>query len=133
MLMSWEKNLVLNVPEMDSEHIKLIEHANNLFKAMQNGHDHDLVVKHLKFLEDYTREHFSHEEAFQIKIAYPDSENHKKIHDAFKKIVSNLIKEIQIHGLNEKKCIEINKMTMTWIRQHIAKEDKKVATYYKNL
>lgn len=133
MLMSWEKNLELGVEEMDKEHMELVNHANALFEAMKSGNSDAFVVKHLEFLKAYTIHHFDHEEAFQKKIGYPDCEGHKVIHEAFKKVVSDLLVEVKTKGLGVKKRIEVNQMTMTWIRQHIGKEDKKVALFYKNL
>ena len=100
---------------------------------MKTGNSDVIVVKHLEFLKDYTIKHFNHEVAFQKKIGYPDCEAHKKIHEAFKKIVSDLLNEVKITGSSVEKRVEVNQMTMTWIRQHICKEDKKVATFYKNL
>lgn len=133
MLMSWEKSLELGVPEMDNEHIELINHANALFEAMHEGNNDAFVIKHLEFLKAYTIEHFDHEEIFQKKIGYPEQEAHKKIHEDFKTIVSDLLYEVKANGLGLKKRIEVNKMTMSWLRQHIGKEDKKLANFYKSL
>jgi hemerythrin len=65
-------------------------------------------------------------------MIYPDFENHKRIHDDFKITVLDLLKDIEINGIDLKTRIEVNTMTINWLKKHIGVEDRKVAEYYKN-
>lgn len=132
MLMQWEKQLDLGIEVLDNEHKELIEHANVLFTAIKDGKSDDQVMKHLEFLAAYTLKHFESEEKFQKKIGYPDYEAHRKIHQEFKGVVNALLDDVRKNGLSASKKIEVNRMTIDWLRKHIGIEDKKIATFYHN-
>lgn len=132
MLMQWEKSLELGVEEMDREHRELVKHANVLFEAIKERKSDTVVIEHLKFLAKYAVEHFQHEEAFQRKIGYPGFNDHKKIHEDFKKTVVDLWKSVETKGLDVKTRIDVNTMTINWLKTHIGVEDKKVAQFYKS-
>lgn len=131
MLMQWEKSLELGVDQMDKEHRDLVAHANTLFQAIKEKKSDSVLLDHLKFLAKYTLEHFQHEEAFQKKIGYPDFNAHKAIHEEFKKTVLELTKKAESHGLDVKMRIDINTLTINWLKNHIGVEDRKVANFYK--
>jgi len=128
--MQWEKSLILGVDALDKEHRTLVEHANTLFEAIKERKSDEVVFKHLQFLADYTLTHFKNEEAFQRKIGYPDLENHRKIHDDFKKTVVELLGIAKSQGLDIKMRMEINALTINWLKTHIGVEDRKVANFY---
>lgn len=132
MLMQWEKSLELGVDQMDKEHRELVSHANKLFQAIKEKKSDAVLLEHLKFLAKYTLDHFQHEETFQKKIGYPEFNAHKAIHEDFKKTVSEMLKKAETNGLDVKMRIDINTLTINWLKTHIGVEDRKVANFYKS-
>lgn len=127
---NWEKSLILGIKEIDEQHNGLIDHANTLFEALgDKSRSNDEIMDMMKFLAIYVQKHFSSEEQLQKRHKYPFYEEHHKIHEEFRKVVSELLKEIEMNGLTVSKKLEINRMTIDWLKNHIGKEDKKLADY----
>jgi len=132
MKFKWEQSLMYGVEPMDSEHERIINQVDALYDAIQNHESDEVILETIKFLSKYVEEHFDSEEKLQKKYAYPEIESHKQIHTDFKKLVGDLIDEVKTKGLTAKRKIEINKMVLQWLRDHIAKDDKIVAEHIKS-
>lgn len=118
--------------QIDTEHKELIEAINDLLDACSKGKGRAELEKTVNFLSSYTKTHFAHEEALQIKYNYPDYDNHKKYHKHFVQQVESIHKKLQTDGSNIALVGEINIKVGNWIISHIKKEDAKVAEYIKN-
>jgi hemerythrin len=129
MKFTWEERMKLNVPEMDSEHMKLIEQANKLFDSLTEHTGQAETLRTLEFLEKYATEHFASEERMQRRISYPLYDEHHAIHEAFKKKVHEIVEDVRVNGITARKKLEINKLTIHWITEHIGVEDRKLADY----
>jgi hemerythrin len=80
MSLVWREQMSVHNRLIDSEHKYLIEQINAIEKAINSHDNHDLLIKTLNHLMDYTRTHFEHEEVIQKKIGYPEIERHKEEH-----------------------------------------------------
>ena len=80
-IINWEKELSVNITELDEQHKKLIDIINDLHNAMLKGKSRDILDKVLDNLIDYTKNHFRSEEILFEKYNYPDYLKHKKEHD----------------------------------------------------
>lgn len=63
------------------------------------------------------------------KINYPELEQHKKIHEIFRKIVTDLIPAIK--SGDHKAYSQAIALSWGWLYNHIAKTDKKYGIYAK--
>ena len=85
------------------------------------------------FLLDYTKQHFSDEEAIQMKNQYPDYMRHKKIHEDFKRTAADFVRKIESEGPTIANVGQINTLLAGWLLNHIKGEDKKLAAYLKSI
>ncbi|MDR1531689.1 MAG: hemerythrin family protein [Clostridiales bacterium] len=128
----WNDMWTTGIPLMDSQHKQLFDALNALLDACSNNRASEQVDKTLNFLANYTVKHFGDEERLQIQYGYPDFASHKKLHDNFKKFVSELAAEIKAEGPTVPLIAKVNFGVGDWLIQHIYTEDKKIAEYIKS-
>ena len=81
----WDDSYLLGIPEIDSQHKKLLVIANELYEIAAGSPDSYRLKMSaaLKKLTDYTVYHFSSEEAFMRSCGYAGTDAHKTAHDNF--------------------------------------------------
>lgn len=131
MAFTWSKDLETGNTQIDGEHKELIEAINKLLIACSSGKGRDEIVSTVDFLNKYTKTHFGHEQALQLKYKYPDYANHKALHDGFIKVVDDLTKRLKNDGTSIQLVGEINSQLGNWLIKHIKTEDVKVAKHIK--
>lgn len=125
----WSKDLETGNAQIDNEHKQLIQASNRLLEACAAGKGRSELANTVDFLTQYTKTHFSHEEALQVRYRYPDYANHKRYHETFIKIVENLSSRLKTEGPTVQLVAEINKQLAGWLINHIKTEDAKVAKH----
>ena len=80
----WNNDYCIGIPEIDSQHCKIIDQINYLIDNLNCEDKAYLNGKLLMNLDKYSNEHFVTEEEFLRKINYPNLEDHLKLHKAFK-------------------------------------------------
>ena len=120
----WDDSYLLNIPEIDAQHKRLLAIANELYDAATGSpEDYKLKMsKVLKALTDYTVYHFTEEEKFMAKYGYPATSTHKVAHDAFVREV-----EIQIRRLDggtQDDALKLYSFIVNWVLMHIARADR---------
>lgn len=128
-MLKFDVKYLYGVEEIDIEHVELIQRAETLMDAYQNGNPEREILKLLKFLQNYVHYHFENEEALQQKYDYPDFETHHQIHEEFKNNMENLYADILDHGLTLENRLHFNHLCSEWIAHHIGEEDKKLSEY----
>ena len=114
---------------VDEEHKKLFEIAENAYQLTQNDllHDkYDHLIHLLEELRDYTKVHFSHEEAYMKEIGYKGMFTQKTQHDAF----IQKLEELDFHDLDENSeqmIDEILHFLTDWLVSHILNVDKLIS------
>jgi len=126
-IISWSDALSVNIKELDSQHQCLIELVNRLHDSMKAGKGNTVLGPILSDLLKYTEFHFSTEEKYFQKFAYPEYLQHKKQHDDLTKKA----KELNANFEKGKLTISIEVMTFLkeWLRDHILGSDKKYAPF----
>lgn len=114
---------------IDSQHKQWIDTLNNLLQACSQGKGRDNIRSTLIFLQSYTAKHFADEEALQNKYHYPQYITHKQYHEAFKKVVQEIIAEYDKTGPTILLTGKINSKLGDWFINHIKNEDKKMAAF----
>ena len=132
MAYKWTDDLLTGNKQIDTEHKELLKAINDLLEACSIGKGRAEVEKTVKFLESYTKTHFAHEEALQMRYKYPDYNNHKKYHKQFMETVESIHKKLLLNGSSVVIVGEVNSKVANWIINHIKKEDLKVAAHIKN-
>jgi hemerythrin-like metal-binding protein len=117
----WNRQFETGIPEIDTQHKKLVGYANTLFEAMRDGKGKESVATLLEELSAYAETHFSLEEKAFYKYRYSDAERHKGEHREFVAKVEE-IKE----ALKNDEVLLSNKLLtflVDWVRNHILFED----------
>lgn len=114
---------------IDTQHKEWIDALNKLLNACSQGKGRDSIREILVFLQSYTAKHFADEEALQMRAHYPEYRTHKGYHDAFKKVVQDVIAEYDKTGPTIVLIGKINTQLGNWFINHIKNEDKKMAAF----
>lgn len=127
----WNDSYILNVPEIDLQHKKLVNIMNELYDVAV-GPEEEYKTKMpiiLKKLTDYTVYHFTCEESLQKGIGYTGCDTHKNTHDCFVKEVQYQIKKLTSADKNS--ILNLYKYLVSWLFTHIGKADKAWADFKK--
>lgn len=132
MTYEWTSDLETGHKVIDGQHKALFTLANNLAEAFQGGKGKDEIEKTLKFLIDYTEQHFHDEEALQIESNFPDLYRHRRDHLDFKKKVRHLFLRFQKEGPTEQLMNEIYTGVGDWLLHHIKSDDFVLAAFLRD-
>jgi len=126
---TWTPDLAVNVEKIDLQHRELIKRFNELGEAVWDGKGKQAIGDTLRFLADYTVEHFRDEEALMLAYGYPDYAGHKKIHEDFVGEVKAFIKEFENKDVQSAMVVSIVGKLGDWTRNHIRVMDKEVGAF----
>lgn len=129
-MIQWDDLYSVEIQEIDEQHKCLIEIMNELYTALANRSNPQLVGDVLDKLVDYTRIHFAVEETLMRLFHYSDYDDHKAIHD---KIVAR-VEEFQgkYHLGDTHVGMELLMFLRDWLFDHINKVDKQYTkTFHK--
>ena len=113
---------------LDDQHKELLNIMND-FMEMSSMPDtkKEEILPIVTKLENYINVHFNTEESFMKSYAFPDYENHMKLHNEFKIRVSSLKEKCA--GENPPQAIEMLRFLYEWLVNHIEKEDQLYVSY----
>lgn len=132
MAYNWTADLETGNSKIDEQHKQLIAAINNLLDACSKGKGRGALKQTTSFLYDYTSKHFADEEKLQIASKYPDYANHKQYHEGFKKVVRDLMAQLEAEGPTVVLVGKVNSSVAGWLINHIKKEDVKVAAHIRS-
>ncbi len=124
-LIVWEERFAIGIPIVDSEHKRLVEMCNELYKAIVSGKADErktFVFNTLKECVDYVKTHFAHEEKLMQVCGYKDFDMHKKEHVEFTKKVLEKCRNFEKE--NYYSSMQFVKFLYGWILSHIAHTDR---------
>ncbi|MGL4982223.1 MAG: bacteriohemerythrin [Treponemataceae bacterium] len=129
---NWTIALSVDVEEIDSQHKKLFEIANNLLNLAEASQEifSAHIEKIIHKLSDYTQQHFTQEESFLAQHEYPSLDFHKQQHSAFIKEVKNS-KRLEMLLADKTQAIALYDFLVSWLENHIAHADKAWSRYIK--
>ena len=125
----WKDSLLVGVPEIDSQHRKLVEAIDQLMDACREGKGRATIEQTLIFTVSYTKDHFADEEKLQAQYVYPDMPAHKQLHKQFVADITALVQEFEQDGPNVALTGKLNKTLVGWLINHISTEDKKLGQH----
>ncbi len=116
----WSSNLDTGIAAIDKQHRRIVDCINQLYDAHTHGCQPEHTGNVIAQLVDYTLSHFSFEEALQEEAKYPFCRAHKNGHANF----ANHVKEYQERfRQGEDVARELHVLLVTWLFNHIARED----------
>lgn len=129
MLVVWTDDYKIGVEQIDFEHKSIIENYNKLCKLILEEQGLAYYQEMLDFLNNYVNSHFGHEEQLQIDLKFINYEEHKKIHEEFKKKVQDLVEKYKETEVNKCDVISISLLIKDWLIHHILIEDQKIKDF----
>lgn len=124
-LLLWGPMLEVGVKEIDTQHKKLVELANELSDAVVAGKGKDVLGKTLSALVSYTVTHFGTEERLMDQHKYPAVADHKQQHKDLVKTVTDFKAKFDKGDANL--STEIMNFLRDWLTKHIMNTDKALA------
>ena len=126
-LFTWNDSYSVNIREIDDQHKILVKLINDLHDAMKVGKGKEVMGTTIKELVDYTAYHFDHEEKLFTSNGYPESSQHKAIHEKLIAEVKTLQKNYE--SGNTVISMEVMNFLKDWLSGHIMGTDKKYSSF----
>ena len=123
----WSRELSIGIPRIDREHRGLIDLAAKMHAAMLRGAGKSMLEGLLDALQSYALEHFAHEEELMRSVGYPGIHGHAQTHRDFGERVRKMRRRAA-HG-ERTMTLELLQFMVTWIRDHIAASDRRIAEF----
>ncbi len=122
--MEWYDDYNIDVEPIDDQHRELVNVVTRLQESLSSSAANTEIGEALKFLVQYTQQHFKDEERLMTTIEFAELDSHKKMHakliDDVKNILLDLKKGKSIHPY------ELIDFLTEWLINHIRNEDKKI-------
>lgn len=125
--LEWSQKLSLGVPQIDKQHQRLVQLANNLVAAIQTDMADDILEALFKELREYTMFHFQDEELYMQEVGYPEHEAHAKIHAELKQQVRDY-QQALVDNQNVSPD-EVLVFLKGWLVDHIIYKDMEIARF----
>ena len=126
-LFQWKDDYLVGQQEIDSQHKRLFQLADQLHAAMTTGKGKDVMLKTLGDLIDYTKRHFAAEEKLMQKSNYPDYLAHKVFHD---KLTAQVVQfQTEFAAGKSTVTIQLLQFLKDWLQHHIGETDRKIAVF----
>jgi len=126
-LFQWNDSFSVGNAEIDDQHKKLFQLADQFHDAMAHGKGKQALQETLQELIDYTKHHFACEEKLMQKTAYPQYKEHKAEHDLLTSKVTKFRDDLA--GDKVVVTIDVLEFLRGWLASHIGDMDRKVGEY----
>ncbi len=128
-MFQWNPDLALGVPTVDAQHQEIFRRINRLLESARNGEGRKELADTLEFLTQYVVQHMAAEELIMIRAAYPEYAAHRQQHLDFMNQVFQLKLQFDREGASTDLVLKVQKELTGWLRVHIQKEDRKLASF----
>ena len=125
-MITWNEELRIGHPVIDSDHQKLIEIVNSFFARQGKSDEKQILNDTLRSLLDYAHEHFEREQKIQKESMYPYLDMHAREHT----LLLNQVKDLaslyfikKTKPLNEAALADVRELLRHWLIDHIKKFD----------
>lgn len=132
MTVTWRADFEIGVLEIDGQHREIFSRFNKLIQAIDAGKGKEEVIKTLNFLDQYSREHFSCEEALQQRYGYPHIEMHRAEHQHFIDTLDAIHAKYVVSGAQENVVKQTSQALQEWLINHICNIDRDLAPFLAN-
>lgn len=127
----WTEDLSTGVETIDDQHKELFKRIDNLLDSCRLGKGKVEVKKMIQFLDDYVTIHFSEEEKYMQKYAYPEYDRHKGQHLEFTGNFMMLKNQLDNEGPGVHIVVATNQIVVDWLKNHIRKVDRALGSFLK--
>ena len=134
-ILIWRSEYNINNFKIDSEHQKLFAIAREAINVTKLKDDIEINIKLKEIITklfDYVNYHFKNEEEYMTEISYPESSNHKILHENILEMLKELISNINTLELDQiQKTLQ--EFIENYIIKHILNDDKRILLWNTSL
>ncbi|HEB80090.1 MAG TPA: bacteriohemerythrin, partial [Rhodospirillales bacterium] len=127
LLFQWRDEYGVNIQEMDRQHHKLFDMANNLLRLMKSEKNKDDLEDALTYLLEFTKAHFESEENLMKLYGFPGLKPQKAKHVRLMKKADEIKTLLSAGGAEANE--EFIVFLKDWVVGHILAEDKKYGSF----
>ncbi|MGB9975588.1 bacteriohemerythrin [Thermovenabulum sp.] len=127
-MIKWKDDYKIGIYEIDNQHRRLFEIAEDTYNLLKNEFildKYDKIIELISELKDYAKYHFKSEEDYMEKIGYKRLLSHKVEHKDFIEKIDS-IDVFKIDQNQEAYVMELLDFIVNWISNHILEKDKKI-------
>ncbi|MBF0212133.1 MAG: bacteriohemerythrin [Magnetococcales bacterium] len=123
----WSDRMRINIREVDSQHQRLVEMVNHVYRLIRKGNFEEALTQVLPELLEYTKFHFGFEEQLFAQYQYPGATDHARLHV---KLVEQALAFVpRMQGGDRAVAFELLGFLKQWLTHHILKVDKHYAEF----
>ena len=131
MAIEWQEELTTGIDILDVQHKGIFARFATFKTACNDGFAKEELVKLVDFLEDYTRDHFRDEEKALLEAEYPDLSIQQENHKFFLSEIAELKHKICKNGSDMPEIMEMKRLLIRWLIQHIKHLDMAYVDFLK--
>lgn len=126
-VIDWKEVYETGIVVLDNEHRGLVGEINRLYEAVRDKQGEKLLGDILSMLENYTVDHFQHEEKLMEQYHFPGLEEHRKIH----RDLVDAVQEIKQRAASSTEDLarELLRFLRIWLLEHIVVVDKSYGVF----
>ncbi len=125
LFIKWDEKYNLGIPIIDEQHRAIVSTINTYHYFVTEKNAEDALRPTFITLDQYTKTHFMTEENIFKQTEYPETLNHKILHEKLAKSM----KEIAVQALHENDPDVALHFLKKWWLTHIRIEDAKYASH----
>jgi hemerythrin len=132
-VVKWDDAYSVGIELIDDQHKELVRMTNELSLGCQKGGSEAEIyfMKVIQGAVKYVKTHFTTEEIIMDRLKYPEYLEHKKEHEEF---VAEVLRDVKAFESGGKLVpLEFAQFLQKWVLNHIAKSDKRYATFFEEL
>jgi len=129
----FDPELLLGIPEIDKQHQEFLTRVDGLVQAIRAGSSRDELVHTLAFLRGYVALHLASEEALMERVGYSGLASHQQEHLVLIREMGAIEGEFRRNGPSPSLVLRVNSQISGWLREHIQRADRDLATFVKSL
>ena len=124
----WREGYSIGVDFIDQEHKRLFRIINKLFDFKEEEKDNQWTCQEgIKYFKGHAVKHFADEEAYMASIGYEGLEQHRRIHQDFRKnILPALEQELERTDYSQESMEHFLGICAGWLVGHTLTEDKAI-------
>ncbi len=126
-LFVWDNSYSVKVQQCDNDHKKLFSLINDLNDAMMTGKGAQIIQRVIRQLADYTKYHFSAEEALLVRTKYAGLEMHRAQHREFVSKVEQFESDLKAGAIGQ--SVAVTAFLKDWLVNHIQQTDRQYSTH----
>ncbi len=123
----WKDEYSVGIPQVDSEHKRLIALINKLQDAMTSAQGKNVLGSVLDELVSYTFVHFNAEEALMQRYDFPDLVDHQLEHARLKAAALKLNEDFRSGRVTM--TVQVMQFLKNWLQGHIMHRDQEYAKF----